>query len=277
MSAGFEYKKTRDELLKELSINLDFLLASCARYDQGHVHEANRIAAVAYTLLHDGPMTARFPSVSIARQLDIKGNMRFLNTSDIDYSTPLAHNQWRNPVALVFVSPIGTYKELNDITYRPILNHFLNGKLSTLSFESWSDTPIFEMWNGNLLTRSSFILAMSNQDGGRHVDPGIRDVTYHWMSRGRGLCGYHKNPDGDYEVIMPLSMNGNLFELPAGMTPVPNAHWATMRQIGFEIHASFVLMGILPKWKPTPQQIAKNLPNEHPYRRLVDLPPHRRQ
>lgn len=200
--------------------------------------------------------------------------MEFLNTCDIDYGETLSENHWRNPCALAVVYPIGLYRHETDISYRPILTNFLHNKVPTLSFKDWYEQPIFETWDGNLLSRKAFVLTMSNQDGGRHVDPTIRDMAYHWLSRGRAGCGYRPSGEG-FEVIMPLSMNGRLFELPADMKPVPNAHWATMRQIGLEVEASFVLAGKLEKW-PAPQGLVEaNLHADHPYRRLLKLPPYR--
>ena len=275
MSKKWEFKVEKSELEKQLRIQLIFLRESCKKYDQGFKEEALRIASAAYTILHDNPLDNRGNSISIISQLGMKENLEFLTTCDVDYSVTRQKNSWRNPCGLCSPNtgchPLITGVSESHFSYVPLMNLSMGGEVNCLPFKDWYEQPIFETWDEEPLTRIRFLLTMANQDEGRHVDPRIREFTYYWLSRGRWGQGYKKVPGG-FEVMMPLSMNGTRFDLPDGFTQFPNAHYASMRQIGFEIEATFILSGVLEKWPAPKDIIDKKLPKDHPYRRLLSFP-----
>lgn len=68
--------QTRQELIKHLQENLEFLRASCNSFDGGFYAEAKRLATTIRVLSHDTPN-----SKSILGQLGIKSSIKFVNTA----------------------------------------------------------------------------------------------------------------------------------------------------------------------------------------------------
>jgi len=80
------------------------------------------------------------------------------------------------------------------------------------SFEEWWDQDVVRDVSGNCFSRSALVLKVANQDGGDHVDPKV-DAMHYALTRSNSM-GMFWGED-PYE------------------NPVP----ATIRQIGWEVHA----------------------------------------
>jgi hypothetical protein len=81
----------------------------------------------------------------------------------------------------------------------------------------WYSEAVFFTGNGKALSRKNLIFSLRNQMGGSHVDPTIKDEG---------------NVTDD---IAPFAaMSGGA---------VPNGHFATMRQIAWELDASLIRAG----------------------------------
>jgi hypothetical protein len=200
-----------DRLRINLCEQIDFVSASCDRYDDGHESEAKRIALSLRVLVHD---TDR--SSSLLELLDIKGSLPFVDTADSLMVTP------------TFEMPLGLVVAVMDSgeeRYQPILD----------CLSSDNRVPFDEWWNRALVrpvdhaarsrrgereafTRRDFVLGMANMEGGGHVDPS----PSRW---------WHDLRDQTYLGAMRLEDD----------QPIANFVPATIRQIGWEVLETFSL------------------------------------
>jgi hypothetical protein len=194
------YVRTKTDLQAALAEQRLALRSSASAYDQGHLWEAKRLATVAYTLLHDG--TGR--TKSLLTQMGLRGRLRFISTArEIEWMAPA--------IALVLIKTDheGTacvpYCEAGLVPDRSVW----------LQFQSWWDLPIYKTVSGLVLCRKNLIFALRAQDGGAHFDGELPDNAYHPFA----------------------TVNDERFKTgPTGsQIPIPNAHLASMRQIGWEI------------------------------------------
>jgi len=238
----FLYTKTEADLREALARQVRHLRRSFDAYDNGHHEEAERIAAVIYILVHDDNSSRKIRSRSLLGQLSEKGRMRFAQTSGVDLRERIAPNQWRTPTPLCAPTVKGGVG-----VYVPIGGNFLHGRLSMVPFSEWWEQPIMENPYGNTLSRKNLVFALRTKDGGGHIDPNITDGVYHWASSGRS-AGYRVTSDGvEIGQPLPLGHNGK-GALPPDYIRIPNAHWATMRQIGWELEVSMGECGLLENW-----------------------------
>jgi hypothetical protein len=90
---------------------------------------------------------------------------------------------------------------------------------------------------GKKLSRKNLIFALRHQMGGGHVDANITDDALQWLVRGAHVLSPEQWKDAQ----------GNVVESPApevASGPVPNGHWATMRQIGWELDFALTSLGL---------------------------------
>ncbi len=199
------------ELLVKLEHQLSALHSSSKAFDAGDHWEAERIAATLYILLHDGGKRTR----ALFTQLGIKRKIEFLSSSrgmNGEYMPPFgSKGEAIPPTPLVtFVAEgLGPFKCL------PTLDA-LEGDVMTryLPFSKWYDEPIYKNGKGQVLSRKNLIFSLRSQDGGSHIDPKLTDESY---------VSLKTDPDGRVRV------NG---------LPIENAHFATMRQIAWEVEKS---------------------------------------
>jgi hypothetical protein len=79
------------------------------------------------------------------------------------------------------------------------------------------------------LTRKDLVLAAANKDGGAHVDKAL-DPTYDYVRRGSGL-------------EIEIELNPKL-ALPAQKASFENIHFASLRQIAFEVLNSPAILAL---------------------------------
>jgi hypothetical protein len=194
-----------DRLTANLREQLDFLEASCARFDEGYEHEAKRIALSIRVLVHD---TKR--SQSLLGLLGMKGALRFVDTAQSLQMTSTFE------LALGLVVAV---MEPKQERYEPYLDAY--GSDRRVPFDDWWGTVLVrpvdfrrreKQGERAVFTRKDFILGAANQEGGGHVDP---NPTRWW----RDLR------DQDYLGAM---------EVRPGV-PVAQLVPATIRQIGWEV------------------------------------------
>jgi len=194
-----------DRLLTLLSEQIDFLEASCSRYDEGAEHEAKRIALSVRVLVHDTDS-----SKSLLGLLGVKDTLEFVDTAQSMQMTPTFHQ----PVG--FVVPD---MERGQEHYKPILDDF--GRYRSSRFDKWWETVLIrpldhkvrEKTKGRAsFSRRDFILGAANQEGGAHVGPSPRLWWCDLLSQ--DYLGALKTQSG-----VPIS----------GLIP------ASIRQIGFEV------------------------------------------
>lgn len=153
--------QSRAELCEHLKEQVSFLRRSASSYDGGIFGEAKRLAVVMRILLHD--TTA---SRSLLTSLGIKDALRY-------YDRYAGHDLTR-AVTFIGVGMAGTSTGL-----RYVAN--LTEPVATTEFSTWWAGVAIKQ-RGVLHRRSDIILAVSNMDGGAHVDPAL-EARYAALSR----------------------------------------------------------------------------------------------
>jgi hypothetical protein len=145
--------------------HVDWLRASAARFDDGHISESKRIAVAVRTLVHDTAV-----SRSLLGQLGVRDRMTWLS----------AAGRGKPPWTFDPKTPGFRHRGLADAV--------------DLDFEIW--------WRGELLPlerasidRSWLVLNVANFDGGAHVDPQL-PAEYRAVSRDGELHPHRVNSAG---------------------------------------------------------------------------------
>lgn len=214
------YRKTLTELQQELIEQLQALRDSATAYDAGKLWEAKRLAATAYILLHDSGQK------SLLNRLNLRRSIQFVSTvKPPQVGSPL-------PLAMIEGNAF-----TGSVTYAPFLEQQSTHRRD-LKFSSWYHEPVFVLDSGKELSRKNLIYALRNQMGGGHVDGVVTDEAVNWLKAGPHVMSaspwldQHGNP----AVDVPFATNHH-------SGPIPNGHWATMRQIAWELDFSFARCG----------------------------------
>lgn len=217
--------RDRDELEQELREQAAALRASASGYDSGDLWEAKRLAVVAYVLLHDSGKNSQ----SLLGQLGLKGEM--ISTADLSGNSPL-------PLA-----DISGNAFTGECTFSPFFD-MKREVWHRLPFKKWYKEPIFV--DGSLrLTRMNLIHTFRSKAGGAHSDRLIDDDAFRWLQKGSPIhvsagASVTRDADGN-EIETPPELAG-LFNIPSG--PIPNAHYASMRQIAWEVDRALAALGV---------------------------------
>ena len=177
-----------DELLSHLKDQIHFLLKSAQSFDEGFVSEAKRMAVAIRILLHDTNKSS-----SLLSQLGSR-NMQFYDTA-ADYdpanlvSTPGLIMMKISPTGGEYVAPLDGGAP----------TRYKRGKVE---FDQWWNRIVIADKKGNLFSRRDLILAVTNKDGGAHVDPRL-DVAYAELSRFNSLAWKNIAPDGTSKSLSP--------------------------------------------------------------------------
>lgn len=173
------------ELKASLLEQLGFLESSSREFDDGKLAEAKRIANSIYTIVHD-----KNQAKSILGQLEIKEKIDFVATGK-EYTPPNdpTKKRYSSPPLLNILS--GGSKGLEFV---PKLGNSARGHRK-LKFEDWwKNDPIYwyqeegdkdGTYREVLLSREELILTITDQDGGRHLDPKVRNNLYKRMKETR--------------------------------------------------------------------------------------------
>jgi hypothetical protein len=213
-------KQTQEELKNQLNEQLEFLKMSAKAYDEGFVSEAKRMATTVRVLLHDTTQ-----SHSLLSQLDLK-NIKFYSARAEDLNGDNNKSNTLSYHGLVGVSVGG------ENGYVPHFDNVPGGSAAYVDFDRyWSET-IFVDKEGNRHNRKDIILAVANQDGGSHVDPGLNE-NYAKLSRMNSLGWLAGDDKGNW-------------------VPVRGAELAAIRQVAHEM-----LRTLVPDY-----QIQKNVSNK---------------
>lgn len=190
-----------------------------AAFDNGESWEAPRLASAAYILLRDG--SPRSGTLSILSQLGVKEKMTFISTSKGENGefmpgerkpggtvyprTPLLAIQLREDG--IFLIPLFVADEGEPPLWQ-----------RNLSFNRWMDEVVYFNDKKHSLTRKNLIFTMRDKDSGGHFDPKINDEAY-----------VDFRMDADSTIRTPLG-------------PLKGGHFATMRQIAWELDKSLDLL-----------------------------------
>jgi len=160
--------QTEDELNSHLKEQIEFLRRSSQAYDEGFTSEAKRLAVVIRVLLHDTQNSTSL--LTLLKKKDIL----FYDTS-LDYNP----NNLASTMGLIMMQ-IGP----NDARYVPPLDDGppIRYYKAKIAFEKWWNKIVLVDTKSNKLTRKDLVLAVSNKDGGAHVDPKL-DKAYSDLTR----------------------------------------------------------------------------------------------
>jgi len=210
--------RTREEVIRALEVQLDFIESSCVGYDRGNKWEALRLATATCTIVEDA---SGYPS--ILTQLGIRETLKFISTGIPAHKTfPI----WDS--ALAGVMSHGTHA-----TYQPIFRilHYFPERVRQVEFREWWEVErIFDDGEGGAaLTRKRLARVMRNNEGGSHFDAMLYDPSYIQFVHGnktrydaKGLLGW-------------VDEAGELKTEWSKPEPVPDREFATMRQIAWEL------------------------------------------
>lgn len=155
-------KQPREELVRLLREQLQFLEASAQSYDSGFEGEAKRLAVVIRVLVHDTPKAH-----SLLGTLGIKDAVQFH-----DSVGPA-------PSGAIIFAGLSMGFTPNGFRYYPKLST----PIRVVGFEEWWESPVLiRKPAGIIFSRRDAVLALANTDGGAHVDAAL-DATYAGLSR----------------------------------------------------------------------------------------------
>ncbi|MGI6090990.1 MAG: hypothetical protein ACOYEL_06360 [Saccharofermentanales bacterium] len=204
------YRLSQKELLENFEEQTRLLLSSCKAFDAGEEAQAKNIAIRLRVLAHDSGR-----SKSLLDQLNKKNG---LFASTLPYYSP--RNLMSSfPLLLVRM-------EHGNIGYEPLLNR-MPERMVYLRFDDWWNEIIFDD-KKNIFSRKDIVRFVADQDGGAHVDPKLENSFADLLKNNSLGFRVGKTSDdngvGEFEGSHPLKGN-----------PV----YASLRQIGFEMIASF--------------------------------------
>jgi len=210
MVSQTSFLKSEDDLRRALDRQVANMRRSMAAYDEGAIEEAERLAQSCYVLLHDGG-----GSRSLLGQLGLKRALTLPNSELQLPDAPFGGELMRAPPLTVFqMGPSGT-------NVAPLCQVGMNlVDIPWFKFSKWWEQIIFTTSKGLKLKRMNLVFSMRNQDGGGHVDRQIDNEVYHWLGA-----------DVDPRIRI-------------GTEPVTGAHWATMRQISWEVDQALISLEI---------------------------------
>jgi hypothetical protein len=206
MRKGIE--RTRAEILANLAEQRDFIRQAALHYDAGKTHYAKSIATAASVLLQDGKNRTK----SIMTQLGLTDKLSYANSA-----RPLTMYP---RIALVSL-------KMNNSAISYIAHCQLTGFESETwswftqsTFKDWWADAIFRNEHGGVISRKGLVYSLRSQDGGAHFDAEWAAGNYREFAT-----------TNDATVKMTLQSQ------PA--KSIPDAHLASMRQIGWEIEETF--------------------------------------
>ncbi|WP_407728490.1 hypothetical protein ACJMCD_28625 (plasmid) [Priestia megaterium] len=198
---------TNDDFIQHLIEQYDYLLTSVRAFDEEKkLHEAKRMATTVRVLIHDTKS-----SVSVLTHLN-KKNILFCNSSIqdniIQTDGSIIINTMQKPMY---------YEEIDLSGVQLYPNLDLNqSNESFVTFDHWwNQESILENGKGDKFTRKDIVLALSNKDGGAHVDMELKR-NYGELTRGASTGETFKKGTHSPE-------------------PIKNPHLYTMRQITHEV------------------------------------------
>ncbi|AWH51840.1 hypothetical protein C1924_00835 [Stenotrophomonas sp. ESTM1D_MKCIP4_1] len=165
-------EQTQEELKQHLDDHVRFLISSAAAFDGGFHGEAKRLAATVRVLLHD---TAR--SKSLLGLLGEKEKLAYVNTAN-----PLSHKNLLSHSGLV-----NFRADKNGVNYHaPLGDGPPSRQRPKVSFGDWWGEIVILDSAGERFSRKDLVLALTNKDGGAHVDPDLGQA-YASLTRGNSL------------------------------------------------------------------------------------------
>lgn len=174
--------QSRGELVQHLIEQVQFMKSSIDSYDSGFEAEAKRLATSIRILVHDTNK-----STSVLKILGIKDRL--------DYYSYLKLEDHTKTIAFVGLSMgfveggLSYFSMTGEPKYK-------------ISFDEWWNQQVIINRNKNIdFTRRKIILAVTNTDGGAHVDPTLNE-RYASLSRKNGFGWERSSEDSNNKVVV---------------------------------------------------------------------------
>lgn len=196
----------------QLADQLQFIETSCEQYDKGGVRESVRIATALRVLFHQTRT-----STSLVKHLNIP-DLELLSTCA---SVP-AGKEFFPAMTNIVIDP-----KHDRMEYVP---KFKVEYERPLAFDDWWSTEIVYLSKnrGLQITRKDLVLGAANKDGGAHVDTAL-EPSHQSVLEG-----------------LEWSMTVNPTYAPSQQVRCKHGHLAALRQIGYEVLNSQLLLDLLP-------------------------------
>ncbi|RDU97858.1 hypothetical protein [Trinickia dinghuensis] len=173
--------RSKEDLLVALSEQIELLKLGCRNFDSGNEIEAKNIAVRLRVLLHQTKQ-----SHALLEQLGVR-NGYFVNT---------AHRLRPENRGSDFALTSVLLDSMSGAKYVPLLTSRVGSvRPSKRVFSDWWNTPVIKDQRGNTFCRRDLVLAVSNQDGGAHIDPTI-DEAYRRLTRENSLLVFFSTGPG---------------------------------------------------------------------------------
>lgn len=228
MLVKFEHKKTREELEEALHRQIKRLRRAAAIYDEDNYEEAETLANVACTLLNESR-----GSQSLLGQLGIKSQLRFHDSTASAFKKPeVPGEKWNLGLPLCKLRVYGDRAE-----YRaPLDQREGSAAPGDLLFQEWWEQKVYMPFPEMQLSRRELAWTLRSQDGGTHVDDHIKNEAYLWLSTVADARACFLPGQG---AVMAIGAGP-----PPEGRPIENGHWATMRQIAWELDKALTEYGL---------------------------------
>lgn len=213
MSAAFDSvgvvakRRTREQLLELFEEQMGFLERSNATFDDGHLSEAKRLAVALRVLFHNTKM-----SHALIYQLGFDQALTWVDTCGMPDPKNMMP-QW----GLVLM---GMRLETNEVLFTPRLGGGAPTRIRTktlrlprgsrILLDEWWTEPVVKDSSHALFSRKDFVLALSNKEGGAHVDPEIYE-SYNRIAHLNSMgWTFTVTPEGDRVLTSaPIALDGS--------------------------------------------------------------------
>lgn len=201
-------RRTPDELEKIMQRQLGHLRRSAAAYDSGTYEEAERLSNSVYLFV----VTTAFRIRGLLDQLKLLDELRFVDSR----------------CNIVPGLPLASIKVDGDFGWYDARYDWKKGKYPEVPFSEWWKQDIH--LRKGVVSRETLTVKLRNTDGGGHVDAELKDEHYELFQT--DIIPSFVIVDGRAVVRISHSHRTEPKELPPH---IPNAHWASMRQIAWEL------------------------------------------
>ncbi|MDI9938781.1 hypothetical protein QM806_25670 [Rhodococcus sp. IEGM 1351] len=193
--------RSRDELLEALDEQRQFLRSSAEDYDEGRLIEAKRMAVTLRVLFHNTRSSHALMNQlmlhNVLTWVDSAGEVEPENLLPQATLTHMRMTKGAEGAELEYVAG------LDDRPPNPIRVNGQNvPRYSRIAFKTWWLERVVRDAAHDYYTRSSLVLALSNQEGGAHVDPKVRSAYFN-LAKSNSLGWTVTDAQGD----RPLDSN----------------------------------------------------------------------
>lgn len=199
--------RTREQLLEHFEEQIEFLERSNELFDQGHLSEAKRLAVTLRVLFHN-TRTSR----ALIHQLGFDQTLTWVDTCGIPDPKNMGQ-VW----GLVIT---GIDLETNEALFKPRLDGGAPTAIRTktlrlprgsrILLDEWWMEPVVRDASHALFSRKDFVLALSNKEGGAHVDPEISE-SYNRIAHLNSMgWTFSVTPEGNRVLTSgPIALDGS--------------------------------------------------------------------